>query len=727
MPDSPEVRLGETVQGRRAGSAEPRRPPSLLVNFAIVWIVGLVVRGILSFAITKSVVPAPELPALERLGLLCYGFISRSPGVLTIAACLTGIVAPFPRTPRLAVVAIRTVCWTVASAIELFGFSSWAAFYSTGQFLNAEAWSLAASSTSLLLAHIVEMEPWAFVVVPATAAGVLLTTRRLCRWATRWSPRRARAVVGGLAGFLAVSLVVAWVGDLASEREPLPVAVAVGSTPESAHAAYVDFAEERSGPIARVLADLWAGMSRAGVRLMAMAGVSPEGKPVTDGERYRERVNTHAMRRLSVVVVIFESLRADEVSTAGRRVVMPAVEQLAREGTVYTNAIAPAGQTDYATTSILSSQFPLRHVAFHAFPEHVTYPHVLLYDVLKPLGYRTAVFSSQNEHWAGMYNFLNTGGVEHFHHADNYAGPTYVPETDRGFRKWMETTGHAGKVDDRYTVDEAIAWTDSIAPSAPFFAYINLQTSHTPYLRPAGFAPRFGTGQTSFPILFDVYPPDSAPAVRDMYDNSLAYADLQLGRLVEALKRSGRWNSTLMVVIGDHGEAFFEHGFAAHGSELYAEVSHVPMIVRTPGVRPRRDTLPASGMDIPPTVLSLLHLPPYPAFQGIDLADPAARRHRPIFTLSQTALADEVAIEQDGWALLYDLRHAQVHLFDRMHDPLERHDVAATFPVARDALLQTIAAWWTTQLDYYRAPREGPLRFQPPAPRPPAIAPPPRH
>jgi arylsulfatase A-like enzyme len=701
-----------------------RRPPGLLVNFAIVWIVGLVLRSALSLAIMGSALPGAGLPEFERIGLLCWGFIATSPGVFVIAVCLTGIGAA-PRFSRPVGTALRWSCWSVAYGLQLFGFTSWAVYHATGQFVNLDAWSLAESSPALLLVHVAQVEPWALALVPAAAAAVLFGTWRLCQVVFEWSPRRARGMVGGLGALLATALCVAWAGDVASKREQPRVSLTEARGPESAHAAYVDIAQERSGPISSILADAWERLSRIGARFAVIAGVgSLAGRPVIEGDRYLRTARRGDMHHWNVIVLVVESLRADELTTlGGRRVVMPELDELALEGTVYADAIAPAGQTDYATTSILSSQFPLRHQSFQAFPQHIAYPRVLLFDVLKPLGWRTAVFSSQNEHWAGMYDFLQTGGIEHFHHSDTFAGPTYTPETDRGFRRWMQTTGHAGKVDDRYTIDEAIAWTDSIGRGSPFVAYINLQSSHTPYLQPAGVRPRFGTGRVSFPVLFDVYPADSAGAVRDLYDNSLAYADAQIGRLVAALQRNGRWNSTIMVVIGDHGEAFFEHGFAAHGSELYGEVTHVPLVIRAPGARPARDDLPASGLDIAPTVLGLLGLPPHPAFQGMDLADRAARLHRPVFTLSQTALADEVAVEQDGWKIMYDLRHSLVRLFDLQRDPRESHDVAEAFPAQRAALLQTIATWWTTQLDYYRTNPGEQRTYAPPPPSPPALKP----
>jgi arylsulfatase A-like enzyme len=605
----------------------------------------------------------------------------------------------------------------VPIALALVSFSSWAGFYTTGQFMGFEAWSLALSSPSLLIDHVLEIAPVVLIVVPAFAVTVVVFNARLCAWTASWPAARARALVYGVASILTLSVGVAYAGDIAAERDNTPVASGPRGATELAHNAYVSIGMDKSGPIARLLVDAFHAVTITTLRAARWAGSGESGHRLITAANYARLVKPANVPRLSVIVVLIESLRRDELMVeGGSRDVLPAVEALAHEGTVYTDAIAPAAQSDYATTSVLSSQFPLRNITFRPFPQHVLYPRVLGYDILKTFGYRTAVFSSQNEHWAGMYNFLQTGGIDHFLHAETFNGPTYAANADRGLHEWMEKTGHAGKIDDSDTIDEAIAWTDSIQRSTPFFAYVNLQSSHNPYLLARHFAPRFGSGRVSFPILFDVYPADSAGAVRDMYDNSLAYADQQLGRLFDALKQSGRWSSTIVVVMGDHGEAFYEHGFGAHGGELYGEVTHVPLVIRVPGRRAARDSLPASTIDVIPTILGILNLPPHPAFQGIDLANRAARPDRPLFSLTQTAMADEVSVEQDQWKLLYDLRHSVARLYDLRNDPGETHDIAGQFPSQRDALMGTMAAWWSRQIEYYQKLPAHPEFYAPSAP-----------
>lgn len=713
-----------STRSRRATSGASGRPGAFFVNFAVVWAIGVVMRRLLFLATTGSAWSLPPLPWVERVGLVALGFLAGVPGAIVLAACFTAIGAA-ARLPRRRGAIVVAFAWGLAYAFEFFGFASWATFYGTREFLNSEALSLSLASPGLMLDHLAQIDLPVLLAVPVVAAVVLAGTRQCCVWAGARSDARVGALVHAASAIIVASMGIAWISDVRTEHDPRAISLGAGAGSESAHDAYDNFASDHSGAIARLLVDGWDLVTREGARFTIWRGGSATGRPVISAADYAHGVDPRAARRLSVIVVLVESLRADELTALGSpRVVLPAVDALAREATVYTDVITPAAQTDYATTSVLSSQFPLRNTSFTPFPAKIPYPRVLLYDLLKPLGYRTAVFSSQNEHWAGMYNYLQTGGIEHFLHAETYHGVTQAPDADRGFANWMKLGNHAGKIDDRNTIDEAIAWTDSIAPAAPFFEYLNLQSSHTPYVAPSHFASRFGSGRVSFPILFDVFPADSAQAVRDMYDNALAYADAQLGRLFEALKRDGRWGSTIVVVLGDHGEAFYEHGYGAHGGQLNREVTHVPMVIRVPGQRAARDTLPAASIDMAPTVLGLLHLPPHPEFQGIDLSSSGPRGQRPRFTLTQTAMADEVAVELDQWKLMYDLRHSQIRLFDLRHDPFETRDVGDAHPAQRDALTNLVAEWWTTQLNYYRTLPAVPRVYAPPAPVRSALTPP---
>lgn len=707
------------TEGVTRPEREGRFPPPVakfLVCFAATWVVSVFVRGAMFWLVEGTPFPVPALALFERLGLLGYQFAVSTPAVLVTAAAVLSVIDIQTRRSWPALV-LEAITIASALALEFVRFSGWASFYSTDQFLTSESWLLFSANGSQLVAHVLQSEAWILFAVPLVALAVFAATVVICRSALTMSRARQRRLIIAVGVTITVSFGTAWSANILSQTDATRVVTSAHEPEQSAHEAWVSAAKETSGPIARIIAELVDEVESrtAGLQLWK-SGPTTRRRVISIAE-YAALPQVRAPHRWNVVFVVVESMRADALTAiGGPRLVMPALEQLARDATVYTDATTQATQSDYSTTATLASQYPLRTPRYRTFPDPIPFPRVLLYDVLRARGWRTGVFSSQNELWAGMYSFLNTGGAEHFLHSETFHGETHAQPEDFGFWNWVKSAKErAGKIDDADTMTEAINWIDSVGTAAPFLAYLNLQSPHTPYVRPESFPPRFGSGHVSFPIRFGGYPIDSVQAVRDMYDNSLAYVDAQLGRLIGALKKSGQWDSTLVVVTADHGEAFFEHGFAAHGNKLYREVTHIPVVIRVPGRAPARDSIAAASIDLVPTIVSLLALPPHPAFQGIDLADTTLRKRRPVFSLSQTALADEVAVEENGWCLHYDLRHAQQHLFDLRSDPDEKIDVASTNIIRRNAMADLVAQWWNSQLGYYGTLRPQP-RFYPPVP-----------
>jgi arylsulfatase A-like enzyme len=280
-----------------------------------------------------------------------------------------------------------------------------------------------------------------------------------------------------------------------------------------------------------------------------------------------------------------------------------------------------------------------------------------------------------------------------------------VPRNDPDFHKFVRGSKRSGKIDDRFTVSEAIEWIDGLG-AEPFFIYMNLQNSHVPYEIPADFPVRFGTGKVSFPLQFGYFPPDSVDAVMDLYANSLAYVDAQIARLVRHLQAAGLWERTILVVTGDTGQAFFEHGFAGHANALYDEVMRVPLIVRSPDIESGVDGRLAQHVDVPPSVLHLIGLPPHPSFQGRDLfaeegIEPAEDRHA--FLVVQAA-AHQYAIVDGRFKLIFDAGSGEHLLYDLQEDPAETEDVSDVRPADLRRLALRLHAWRKAQLDYYQNP-----------------------
>jgi arylsulfatase A-like enzyme len=197
------------------------------------------------------------------------------------------------------------------------------------------------------------------------------------------------------------------------------------------------------------------------------------------------------------------------------------------------------------------------------------------------------------------------------------------------------------------------------------------------------------------------FPIDKVDIVKGRYADSLFYEDTQIGRLLNHLKQRGLWDNTIVVIGGDNGEAFYEHGFAAHASSLFNEVVKVPMIIRAPGLDPGLDDRPAMFLDVPPSLLELLGLPPHPSFQGISLFDQQPDPNRSLYIIVQTPAAFQSAIVRSGFKLLHNELDGRYYLWDQVNDPGELKPLTGSRPDLVEDLAARLRFWRAEQLSYY--------------------------
>jgi Flp pilus assembly protein TadD len=210
-------------------------------------------------------------------------------------------------------------------------------------------------------------------------------------------------------------------------------------------------------------------------------------------------------------------------------------------------------------------------------------------------------------------------------------------------------------------VDEATAWLGSApAPPAPpaqrFFLWIHLFEPHAPYGDPA-----------------------SGRSTIERYDDEIATADREVGRVIEAL--GSRRQETLIVVASDHGEAFGEHGEYAHSIFVYDTTLRVPLIFAGPEIGAVRSAERVTLADVAPTVVRLLGTT-IADVDGIDIAAALSGGTLPARELYAESFAPVVEF---GWAPLRSIRSEnwkfiaapRPELYDVDKDPDERVDVSA--------------------------------------------------
>jgi hypothetical protein len=166
---------------------------------------------------------------------------------------------------------------------------------------------------------------------------------------------------------------------------------------------------------------------------------------------------------------------------------------------------------------------------------------------------------------------------------------------------------NAAENDDGEFVDAVIESLPNLA-GRPWFIYLHLMGPHNPYMPPKPYDTMFASDDAS-----------EIQKMLDQYDGEIAYTDAQVGRLVDTLQQLGMYDRTIVVLMSDHGEQFYEHGEEGHGRSLHAEEMRVPLIIKPPTGLDRAQRIKGliEEVDIAPTLLGLAGVEADARFEGL--------------------------------------------------------------------------------------------------------------
>lgn len=447
---------------------------------------------------------------------------------------------------------------------------------------------------------------------------------------------------------------------------------------------------------------------------------------LTQADVWMDKAKTHTDTsgyRPNVILIIIESLRAEMPFMAKNSIeVMPNIRSLLPRSAYFTNHRSTSSHSSYSDIVPLSGLYPMRSRNTHYYGRNVPYPRVRIYDILKPMGYRTAIISSQDERWGGMHRYLESDQLDAFIHAGNTEDQKWDPEAfsgDSGFERFVTSMKNSGKIRDAATVESVVHWIEQ-DPEKPFFVYMNLQDSHFPYNIPED-SRVFSTGEGLHDLGFNRMTHDMLPEMTGRYMDSLHGVDRTLRRLLDYLESTGQMDRSIIVVIGDTGQSFLEHGYSNHGGPMYGEVIRTPFILKLDKTNQRyagRHAFATSHVDIVPTLLDLIGLDPYPGVQGNSVIDWIGSKVDPIdvppvFLTSQTPLAHQHGIIQSGYKLLFNQLTGEKELFDLENDPGELINIHQDLPEVSESMEARLRFFIEHQLAYY-SDTDKVLQFFPP-------------
>lgn len=420
----------------------------------------------------------------------------------------------------------------------------------------------------------------------------------------------------------------------------------------------------------------------------------------------------------NVLLIVLDTVRADHLSVYGYgRDTTPNLARLARRGVVFGEARSAAPWTLPSHASLFTGRWPHELRVAGDRPLDATYP--TLAGFLAEHGYATAGFVG-NTYFCNSWYGLARG----FAHYEDYYEQNVVVSPGEALRctalgRWLiRVAGPACKIrpetvaaqkDAERVNRDFLRWV-AANRGRPFFAFLNYIDAHDPYLTPPGFDRHFGL-KPETPADVELirnwhhrgqaaHSRRDVTLVGDAYDDCLAYLDMHLGRLFDALERDGTLRDTLVVVTSDHGEQLGEHGLHGHGKSLYRKEVHVPLLVVGPTGIPMGRSIadPVSLRDVAATVVERLGLAARSPFPGRSLArcwEPASARGaigrgEPI--LSEVSVRDKPAkrlnpklapaqlgpmssILTGGKVYIRDALGRE-ELYDVASDPDEAHDLA---------------------------------------------------
>ncbi len=407
----------------------------------------------------------------------------------------------------------------------------------------------------------------------------------------------------------------------------------------------------------------------------------------------------------NVLLIVMDAVGAKHLSGYGySRPTSPQLDKFVKTGVSFERAISTAPWTLPSHASMFTGHYPDELNIGYQKTLDSTYP--TLAEALSMRGYLTAGFTGNF-----IYTTRESGLSRGFAHYEDFPITPQLLILNSGMVK--QELAHQDAVirrgyDDLYwgrkpaeKINEGfLNWLAQKESQRPFFAFLNYYDCDSPYFQPNSFVRRFGKEKPTWNFHMDAvkeWPESEVQAERDAYDNSIAYGDYQFGLLIDELKKRGLLENTLVLVTGDHGEEFYEHGVMSHGWSTYMPAIHVPLVISYPGHIPSAKSVsePVTLRDLPATVLDQLGMRDESAFPGTSLArywdtarDFSNSPKSPLLSVlepeTETLPKEYPIMRAQGrlQSLVLDRYHyirsrdGREELYDFVADPLETHDLS---------------------------------------------------
>ncbi len=405
----------------------------------------------------------------------------------------------------------------------------------------------------------------------------------------------------------------------------------------------------------------------------------------------------------NIVIISIDSLRADHMGIYGyARDTTPRIDAYAQGAAVFDNYFSTSPITPISAASVQTGQYPLRNGIIN-FETNFAPGVATLAETLQQEGWRTAAFGSSPE----LLGTLRASFSQGF---DTFSVYKKLPEvTESGVPDFLRSAASSVGIDlaqapqkapmlrrNAIPVAEATTWIRE-GGEKPFYLWFSIGSVHWPY--GSGIPNRFSSADYSgfldaerfqsnplnkdIPLFQGLYgriyggalynssqtivstelARDIAHLI-DSYDDGVSYTDRQLGPLLALLSSPAYRTNTIVIIESEHGEDLGEHGYIAHYDVLGTQ-THVPLIIRGPGVLPGRVAGLASGVDVAPTLYDLLDLS-HKALDGVSQIETITEGTpaRDAVFLTRTPLWERIIAYSEPWLQPFVSLDNKEHFYD---------------------------------------------------------------
>lgn len=325
-----------------------------------------------------------------------------------------------------------------------------------------------------------------------------------------------------------------------------------------------------------------------------------------------QEAQTPDLAAKNVLVYLIDTMRYDKFSVYNDKtsVETPNLDAFAKDATIFDHAYDNENWTKPSCATILTGLYPSTHKTKQdssKLPRKLT----MMPEHFKTKGFRTGSFIA-NGYVSDAFGFKQ--GWDSY---TNYIREGKVTDADR-------------------VVNDALKWIDKDkSNNKRFFAYLQTIDPHVPYSPPKAWRTKYWNRKYRGPIRAQNTGNQLAEIkggkmklnktdkeyLQALYDAEVAFNDHNFGRLIEGLKERGLYENTVILVIADHGEEFWDHGLVGHGHSLYEEMIHSPMFLRYPNKVPtgRRVSNVVQMVDVAPTLFDIADIEPNEALEGVSV------------------------------------------------------------------------------------------------------------